>query len=69
MVNKFNIGDLVIFQNKTYIVKSILPMNPNILSDPFVCGLVPIEKPNKIEQLLVREQLLTKVEPKTKEKK
>lgn len=63
MDSKFSPGDYVKFENKIFLVKTVVLLNPNIPSDPFVCGLVPAEKPNSFKQLLVREGLLAKAEP------
>lgn len=68
MVSRFNVGDLVKFDNRVYIIKYIILMNPEIKDDCFVCGLVPVEKPNKIEQLLVREKLLVRINNNSKER-
>jgi hypothetical protein len=61
--SKFSPGDYVRYENTIYVVKSVIYMNPNILSDPFVCGLVAVGNANSWEQLLVREALLVKVDP------
>ena len=61
--SRFSPGDYVKYENAIYLVKSVIYMNPNILSDPFVCGLVSVDNPNNWTQLLVREGLLTKADP------
>lgn len=66
MDSRFNIGDFVMYKGKVYIVKSVVLMNPNIINDPFVCGLVSADKPNDFNQLMVREGLLKKVDYKGK---
>lgn len=63
MDSKFSPGDYVTYEGKLYLVKTVVLMNPNILIDPFVCGLVPVEKPNSFTQLTVREGLLEKAVP------
>lgn len=68
MVSKYSPGDIVVFEHQIYLVKTVALMNPNILFDPFVCGLVPIEKPNSFRQLLVREALLTRCTKEQSEK-
>ena len=66
--SKFNLGDYVMYKDQIYLVKSIIYMNPNILSDPFVCGLVPLTNPNGFTQFLVREALLTLISTKKSRK-
>ncbi len=66
--SNFSPGDYVKYRNAIYIVKTIIYMNPNVLNDPFVCGLVSVGNSNNHEQLLVREGLLIKVNPPINEK-
>lgn len=71
MDSKFIPGDYVKYQNDVYLVKTVILMNPSVVTDPFVCGLVPVFRSSNMsywEQLLVRESLLHKVEPPINEK-
>ena len=61
MASLFEPGDYVLWENRIYLVKTIICMNPNITNDPYVCGLVSPDKPNSFTLLLVREKLLKKV--------
>jgi hypothetical protein len=62
MDSKFNLGDLVLFEGQVYVVRQIAFMNPNILSDPYVCSIVRLEDNWDMlaTRLLVREGLLQK---------
>jgi hypothetical protein len=61
MDSQFNIGDLVFFEGKLYEVRTSHFLNPGILTDPYVCGLVLYgDKTAYPRQLMVREGLLVK---------
>jgi len=61
MGSRFNVGDVVLYENRLYTVRSIHFLNPQLKSDPYVCGLVPLgDKKPSTEQLMVREGLLKK---------
>jgi hypothetical protein len=62
--SKFSIGDLVFYEGQLYFIKTIHFLNPQIPSDPFVCGLVlKGDKTAYPRQLMVREGLLAKDNP------
>jgi hypothetical protein len=64
MVSRFNIGDLVFYNGRLYIIRTIHLLNPQIPSDPFVCGLtLKGDKTAYPKQLFVREGLLSKDNP------
>lgn len=64
MDNKFSVGDLVLYENKVYLVKAVHLLNPQIPSDPYVCGLALYDDTRPYPtQLMVREGLLTKPSP------
>jgi hypothetical protein len=61
MDSKFDIGDLVFYENRIYVVKTVHMLNPQIPSDPYVCGIVlKGDKTAYPRQLMVREGLLAK---------
>lgn len=68
MVSKFAPGDCVIWENDIYVVKTVSFTDSGMLHDPFIYGLVPLNKPNNFKQLLVREGLLNKYVSKESEK-
>jgi len=64
MDSKFNIGDLVFFEGKLYTVRTVHFLNPEIPSDPYVCGLVLNgDRTAYPRQLMVREGLIAKENP------
>lgn len=59
MDSKFDIGDLVVYEGKLFKVASVHYLNPQIPSDPFVCGLVLNDDRSAYpRQLMVRQGLL-----------
>lgn len=64
MDSKFDIGDLVFYEGELYTVKTVHFLNPQIPSDPYVCGLVlKGDRTAYPRQLMVRQGLLAKSNP------
>jgi hypothetical protein len=58
MVSKFSPGDIVIWENRLFSIKNVVYTGAGGPSLSFTYGLVPIDKPNDFNQLLVVESLL-----------
>lgn len=67
MVSKFNPGDFVKYDDDIYLVKKVVFMNPDMPEDPFIYGIVSVRKLSSYSQLLVRQGLLSPVDPKVRE--
>lgn len=67
MESKFNLDDIVEFEGEIYKVKGIHFLNPQVISDPYVCRIVKLSDDWNMlaTALLVREGLLKKLNTKS----
>ena len=62
---RFSLGEIILYENRLYVINSIYALNWFLENEPFVYGLVTItsnlKEPYAHKELLVREGLLKNI--------